>query len=329
MSFSEAIVVRLGLDKASFDNNLKGAQHLVEKFKRGLEFVGLGFGAHWAKEFVMGIAEMAAEIKATSEALNVGTDFLQGWRHGAELVQVTADTATRGLEKFAEHIGEASKGGKAGAEMAKVFQHLGISLRDSNGVTKDTEELLGEVADRFKGSEDPAERARIAVEFFGKTGVRLIPILKDGAAGIAKLKEETLKLTEAELENLEAFDRSAKTFALKSKVIGGELVSSVTGTVKQLGAAWKDHKIFSWPGKLLDDAMFRSGRAEVAVLQAKQEQKALEKTAAIRGAGVRQQEEINAVMEDAGKEHAKTTFELMSAEEKLNVLLAFRKSLMD
>src|SRR6266699_1269093 len=136
MSFSEAIVVRLGLDKASFDNNLKGAQHLVEKFKRGLEFVGLGFGAHFAKEFVEGIAEMAGEIKATSEALNVGTDFLQAWRHGAELTEVGAETATRALEKFTEHIGEASKGGKDGAQMAKTFQQLGVSLRDNNGVTK-------------------------------------------------------------------------------------------------------------------------------------------------------------------------------------------------
>lgn len=80
------------------------------------------------------------------------------------------------------------------AQSPEKFERLGIAVRDANGQTKDADVLMGEVADRLQGIADPAQRAQVAYELFGRAGMDLLPMLKNGSAGLAAMGEEAERL---------------------------------------------------------------------------------------------------------------------------------------
>jgi len=79
-----------------------------------------------------------------------------------------------------------TKTGNAG----KVFESLGVSVKDSNGKLKDSKQLFIEVADKIAGIESPAIRTKLAVELFGKSGSELLPLLAEGGKGIQGLMND-------------------------------------------------------------------------------------------------------------------------------------------
>src|SRR5205823_5337187 len=89
----------------------------------------------------------------------------------------------------------------------------------------------------------------------------------------------------------------------------------------------KDFLPFGLGGSNVAERLTAASSKDLAIKR--EAEKADGYAAAALAAKAEQQKEINAAMAEAGKEEAKTTFELLSTEEKLNVLLAFRKSLVD
>lgn len=88
-------------------------------------------------------------------------------------------------------MAEAAGGSK---EAALLFQTLGIQIKTSSGALKGTDTMLAELANKFKGFADGPERTALAMEVFGKSGNKMIPLLLQGSEGIAGLREEFRKL---------------------------------------------------------------------------------------------------------------------------------------
>jgi hypothetical protein len=63
-----------------------------------------------------------------------------------------------------------------------------VSVKDLEGLSPD--EQLRVIADGFARVNDPAKRAALAVDLFGRSGVRMLPLLVEGAAGIDRLTKE-------------------------------------------------------------------------------------------------------------------------------------------
>lgn len=80
---------------------------------------------------------------------------------------------------------------KSTGPAARALRTLGLSARDAAGNLKSTQQILAEVADKFEGYADGANKTAIATALFGEQGARLIPLLNQGASGIAKLKAES------------------------------------------------------------------------------------------------------------------------------------------
>ncbi len=77
---------------------------------------------------------------------------------------------------------------------ANAFDQLGLSTTNADGTAKDFNTVLFEVADKFKGMPDGIEKTRLSMEFFGRSGKDMIPILNQGADGIKNLEAEADKL---------------------------------------------------------------------------------------------------------------------------------------
>lgn len=127
-----------------------------------------------------------AQIEATKTnkdyneaAARLGPTIAKGGDAGKE--------ATKELNKWGDAADAAAK--KAGTA-AKPFERLGVNLKDV--ASGNINEVLLQSADAFANMKNPATRAALAVQLFGKQGLKLLPILMKGRKGV----EEQLKLAE-------------------------------------------------------------------------------------------------------------------------------------
>jgi hypothetical protein len=175
--------------------------------------VGLAAAAA-LREFSQQIDELAKQ----SGLLGLTVNQLQQLQFAASQTGVTTAELNKGLERFSRSISEASTGIGVGK---RSFDALGISLSNTDGSLKPTNQLLSEVANRFAAIKDPADRVRVAVDLFGRSGAGLVNTLADGAEGLQKLGDEfnavTLQLTGEQAEAVEnandLFDKLGRTFS--------------------------------------------------------------------------------------------------------------------
>ncbi|MCK9569852.1 phage tail tape measure protein [Candidatus Pacearchaeota archaeon] len=76
----------------------------------------------------------------------------------------------------------------ASEDIPTAFEKLNIKIEDLKNLSPDEQFL--KVAQAVASIKDPSERAALAVAVFGKTGTELLPMLENGAAGLAKYRKE-------------------------------------------------------------------------------------------------------------------------------------------
>ena len=111
----------------------------------------------------------ACDITGTSiEGLETGIKFL-----------------TKGMDDAQKGMGEAKD----------AFEELKISIVDIEGNLRPTVDVLKEAATKIAAIENPAKQAALAMELFGaRSGTQLIPLLKEGGAGIEELMKKAKEL---------------------------------------------------------------------------------------------------------------------------------------
>lgn len=121
-----------------------------------------------------------AGLDELAEQLGITTVGLQALQFSAVQNGVKLEQLETGISKFSQKMGEAAGGSK---EMVEALTALGVKNLDVQGKLRPTEALLSEVAEAITKMEDPAKRSAAAVDFFGKAGARMLPMLADIAAG--------------------------------------------------------------------------------------------------------------------------------------------------
>ncbi len=127
----------------------------------------------------------------TSDQLGVSVEFLQAFQIAAEEAGSSSEGANKALLKFSKNIGEAGRGLKTQADL---FKDLGVSIRDSSGNLKGTEQLLLETADGIAALGSSAEKNSALTNLFGRSGQQLFAILNQGGDAVAGLKDKMLEL---------------------------------------------------------------------------------------------------------------------------------------
>ena len=235
------------------NQNLKITIGAIDKTQRAFRSVGRGLskvkssvlsvqgavaalGAGLAlREFAQQIDELAKQ----SGMLGLTVNQLQQLQFAASQTGVTTAELNKGLERFSRSISEASTGIGVGK---RSFEALGVTLAKSDGSLKSTDELLAEVADRFAQVKDPADRVRIAIDLFGRSGGGLVNTLKDGSAGLKALGEDfnavTIQLTGPQAAAVEEandlFDKLGRTFASIGQQITSFLLPALAGIAEML-----------------------------------------------------------------------------------------------
>jgi len=136
-----------------------------------------------AKEMVNSY-DSAAKL---SSNIGVASDSIVGLRHAAELSGVGAEAMDKNLAKLSKTISDAASGSKQAADL---FKKMDISFENDKGGLKNAEEVMEDLADKFKDLPPGAERATLAMDLFGKSGANMVSMLKDGKEGLRGMVNE-------------------------------------------------------------------------------------------------------------------------------------------
>ncbi len=186
------VYVEIGAKSSELDKALKAAQAKLDSFGKniaslGTKMAGLGalvtapLGAA-AKSF----ADYGEQIGKLAAKTGMSTEALSGLNHLAKSTGIDAGVIAAGIKGMQIQI---SNGGK---DAEKAFARLGTSTKELKALSP--EQQFGLLADRISQIKDPAEKAALSAQAFGRAGVQLLPILDAGAAGLNDAMKEARQL---------------------------------------------------------------------------------------------------------------------------------------
>jgi len=189
------LVVKLEAQTAAWTSGFDRATNRINAFERQTKAV-LGkiagaFGVFAVAGFAKNIIDAADRMNDLSKQTGVSVEGLSRLQYAAEQSGTDIEGLTTGLRKLSKTAADAASGSK---EAGEAFKRIGVSVKDSAGNLKASDELLVDVAEAFSGFEDGAGKSAAAMEIFGKSGAELIPFLNEGRVGIDKLRTEADRL---------------------------------------------------------------------------------------------------------------------------------------
>jgi hypothetical protein len=211
------------------DQATETVRRITASFDRLSAVVGPAATAFGAAGAVFAGSGLVSGIRATISALDdlaeaaegVGTSAvaLAEMRQAAKFSGVETEKLDKALGGLASRMADASKGGQ---ESAALFKALGISVKDSQGNLRDGSEVLGDIANKFKGYRDGAEKTALANQIFGeKLGRVLIPYLNQGSEGLRQFAGVSEKSVEDAKKLQDQIDKLSSSWQkLKFQVAG-------------------------------------------------------------------------------------------------------------
>ena len=227
---------KAGLEKIAATS--KGTVAELSKLKNEMFAIGAsaglaGLGSKLAKEALawnLSVKKMQSLTGATAEQAST---FLSV----ANYMGVATDVSTVAFAKFAKAVSNAqdkmqvaSAEGKLATDM---FSRLGVSIDQIEG--KNTLEVFKIIQDRLRNMKDGAEKTRVEMELFGKTGYQLHGMLNMSADAMKQVEDraramgliiddETAKKSAAFNRQLKDMEQTGKRLAI---MIGQELLPVV------------------------------------------------------------------------------------------------------
>lgn len=154
---------------------------------------GLGAiaGAAGLGALTLSAAKAARELENATHRTGLTIEGLQELQHAARSTGIPLELLSTTMQRLQRRAADANAGN---AGLAQAFRALGVTLTDSEGKMRSTEDLLGQVADGLNRVENNADRLALAFKIFDTEGGRLLPLLAEGSEGIKRLREEAREL---------------------------------------------------------------------------------------------------------------------------------------
>jgi hypothetical protein len=189
---SEDITVKFGADMSALDRGLRGVSSKMKTWSNDVLGMFRGFGASIIGALSIGSA-MAAfsklsdhveKIRRISESTSLSTDMVQNMVNLGKASGVSAEKVEAALSKFTKGLAPGSNADTA----------------------------LRNFIDKVSSIRDPGERARFVMDGLGESGVKLIPILKDGSIELERMAAGFKKLSEGEMKTVEKAQDAIEQF---------------------------------------------------------------------------------------------------------------------
>lgn len=207
----------------------------------------------------------ADNVMQLSTQYGLTTDKIQEFQYMSELTDTSLETITGSMTKLTKNMQTATKG--TGDAYAR-FEKLGISVTDTEGNLRSTDEVFAEAISRLGNVENATERDALAMNIFGKSAMDLNPLIAVGREGLADYREEAHNmgyvLDTDTLESLGAVDdamqRANKRIdAVKNQI--GRYLAPIVAEITEAFAEWRMSVDWQQVGQVIKTTMEIIGKA--------------------------------------------------------------------
>lgn len=229
------LIAKIGGFTGPLDQSGRAAQKWRRQIEKDAKAAGIAIGAAGAAA----AAGLGYMIKASIDAADAASKAAQSTGLTTEAYTSLAFAAdmsgvsTSELDAAMSRLNRTALEVAAGSEkQAALFKTLGVSVKDAGGALRDGDQILMDLADRFAKMPDGIGKSSLAMEVFGRSGAKMIPLLNSGSEGIKDLTEQAralgLVINDEQAKSAERFNDNLSILAGVSRgagnVIAGELL---------------------------------------------------------------------------------------------------------
>lgn len=263
------LLAKFTADTSELDEAAEKASNVVKDFG-GKAVVAAGVASAAFMALVAHQIEVGEQLAHMSDEFGMSTTALTQLDHAADLAGVSTEQLGVSFKFMQKTLVEAVQGS---SRQAEAYQRLGLSAREL--VNMKPEDAFKRIADALSKVENPALRTSLAIQVFGRAGAAMIPMLKEGAKGLADAAEEAnrfgLTINRVQAGQLEAAAVSLKKVgelaqgSARQFAVGlAPAISTVTERLlKGANAAGTFRKAGSTLGAAIVEAMELSDRAVI------------------------------------------------------------------
>lgn len=199
---------------------------------RAIQGLAAIVGTTLAGRFVVQTIGATDAIGKMADKIGVGVEALQELRFAASQSGIAQNTLEDSLAAFTRRVGEAASGNK---QLLDVFQkQLGVQI-SLNGRVRDTGALFNAVADAYTGLRSQAEKAQVAQDLFGRSGLSLVNILRLGGKGIDDLRQRARNLgLVLSNETVRAAEKANDQLDIMQRVVRAQLTRAVVSLAPEI-----------------------------------------------------------------------------------------------
>jgi hypothetical protein len=163
----------------------------------GTSMMGIGLkiaaaGALIAAPFIAGFhhfVQAGSDMQDMADRTGLTVEALSELRHAVEQAGASAEDLEKGLKAMDQFLVNVAAGSPAAIDS---LDRLGLRFEDLNKLTRD--QALSLFADALSGVDNASLRSTLAIDVFGRSALRLMPLLRSGSSGIRELREEAGRL---------------------------------------------------------------------------------------------------------------------------------------
>ena len=187
--------------------------------------------------YIAGSAAAAVDKTGdTADRLGTSTANLMAMQYAAKLTGSNVESLNGALAKMVPNLGDAAiKGGPA----ADALKSVGLSAQDL--ARMDAVDAFALIADRLSQVENPAQRAAMTMDIFGKSGAAILGTINAGGTEIQRLTEEFRSfgaVSETQRQSIgkmfDAFDKIGTVIGAVGAAFAAELSPYISAVAEQI-----------------------------------------------------------------------------------------------
>lgn len=221
--------LRTSMDK------LNGAADSVSK---GFGLAKAAVGAFAVMQVAQAVLNFTRSTIDAADALNdmadrsgIAVGTLSELEYAAKLNGSSLDEMQAALTKVAVKATDAATGNKTASV---AFDALGIAVKNADGSMRSSLQITEDIGDAFQGISDPTLKSALAVEIFGKSGAKLIPVLENMRAARQEARDLGAVVGEDFVKASADFNDNVDRMSFMMKGFAGTILADVLPALSEM-----------------------------------------------------------------------------------------------
>ncbi len=235
---AQILITAVNQTQAAFNavkGGLSGLAAAAQSVNGVLGNLGLAVTAAGMVALVKSSIEAGDELSKMSQRVGISVETLSLWNPLAKQAGLSGEAFEKGLRKLSTTMVDAATGGE---DAAHSFKAVGVEFKNQDGTLRATDQVLLDLAERFKAMPAGADKTALAMQLFGKAGADMIPFLNQGKDGINELTEEMralgIEMSGESAAQAEVFNDALDKVHLATTSIGNQVMTAFLPALNEM-----------------------------------------------------------------------------------------------